>query len=184
MYEIVTMRSKIKLPAKYLESNDRDKYLIEAINKEISGKVIDNRLLGIACIKINEIGKGEIFMGEPDAYYETTFDILAFQPNLKEVYRGQVVDINETFAMVNIGPVDGAIHISQVMDDFAEYDNGAFVGRKSKETIKTGDTVLASITAISTKTGLKIGMTMRSIGLGKLESKKKKEVEKEKKESK
>lgn len=175
MYEVVTIRTRVRLPAKYVESENKNKYLMDSINKEISGTIIDNRLLGIACIGIREVGKGEIFINNPYVYYDVVFDILAMNPQLKEVYRGQIVDLNETYATVNIGPVDGIVHISQVMDDFAEFESNAYVGRKTKQTIKIGDTVLASITSISTKIGMKIAMTMRSPGLGKMESKKKEE---------
>ncbi len=175
MYELVTMRMKVRLDPRHITDKNKMPVLKEEINKMLSGKIIDNRMIGISCIEIKEVGEGEVLIGDGGAYYDVTFDMLAFQPILKEVYRGQVVDITEIGAMVNIGPIDGFAHISQVMDDFAEYQNGTFVGRNSKQTLKVGDTVLAAITSISVKDEMKIGLTMRSPGLGKIEGKAKKE---------
>ncbi len=172
------MKMKVRLDPRYLTEKNKEAILKEEINKELSGKVIDNRMLGISCTEIKEIGEGEVIMGDGGAYYDVTFDMLAFQPVIKEVYRGQIVDVSEIGATVNIGPIDGFAHISQVMDDFAEYQNGAFVGRNSKQTLKVGDTVLAAITSISIKDEMKIGLTMRSPGLGKIEGKAKKETKK------
>ena len=86
--------------------------------------------------------------------------------------------MSEIGAVVNIGPVDGLVHISQTMDDFVDFSKNTLTGRRTKSTVKAGDTVLASVIAVSTKGIMKVGLTMRSAGLGKLGAKKRETVKK------
>jgi DNA-directed RNA polymerase subunit E' len=67
-----------------------------------------------------------------------------------------------------MGPMDGLVHISQLMDDYVSYDgkNGLFLGKETKRTLKKGDKVRARIISISMNEQHKIGLTMRQIGLG------------------
>ena len=61
------------------------------------------------------------------------------------------------------------------MDDFVDFTRNALVGRKTKTSLKVGDSVLTNTIAISTRGMMKIGLTMRSPGLGKQGGKKKEE---------
>jgi DNA-directed RNA polymerase subunit E' len=74
------------------------------------------------------------------------------------------------------------IHISQTMDDFVSFSKtNLLVGKASKRSLKKGDLCLARIVAISHKgEGVKIGLTMRQPGLGKIEWFKEEKVKKEK----
>ena len=84
-----------------------------------------------------------------------------------------------------MGPMDGLVHVSQVTDDYINYDSkrGALLGKESKKTLEEGDKVRARIVALSLKgkssKETKIGLTMRQPGLGKDEW-----IEKEKKKTK
>jgi DNA-directed RNA polymerase subunit E' len=68
------------------------------------------------------------------------------------------------------------------MDDFVSFSkSNALLGKASKRNLKQGDLCLARIVAISHKGGdLKIGLTMRQPGLGKLEWIKEDEMKKQK----
>jgi len=88
---------------------------------------------------------------------------------------GEVVDVVEFGIFVRLGPLDGLVHISQIMDDYVSYDpkNEMMVGRDTGKIIKKGDIVRARIIAVSLretkKRGSKIALTMRQPGLGKIE---------------
>ena len=105
---------------------------------------------------------------------------MIFKPELQEVVFGKVTDITNFGAFVNMGPIEGMVHISQTMDDFVSFSkSGALIGKDSKRTLKLNDKCKARIIAISFKdvTTPKIGLTMRQPGLGALqylEDKKKK----------
>ena len=88
------------------------------------------------------------------------------------IVEGKVAEITEFGCFVNIGPIAGLVHISQVMDDFVSYSkSGVLQGKKTKRSLKVGDMVRARVVAISLKSlqTAKIGLTMRQPGLGKLE---------------
>ena len=72
---------------------------------------------------------------------------------------------------MDLGVMKGMIHISQTMDDFVSFSKtNVLLGKRNKRTLKKGDLCLARIVAISHKgETLKIGLTMRQPGLGKLE---------------
>jgi len=148
----------------------------EAIKKELE-KTYANHIspeLGfvISIHKILEIGEGIIIPGDGAAYYDTSFSLLAFKPDLQELFFGRISEITSFGAFMNLGPIDGMIHISQTMDDFVSFSKGnVLTGRNSKRSLRKGDLCLARIIAVSYKDPLdpKIGITMRQPGLGKLE---------------
>ena len=174
MYEIVTLRDKIRVEPKSLGKNYK-----EAINTLIKqnyvGKVIEDKMLLVGLISIESVEDGLIIPNDASIYYDTTFKMLAFVPLLHETTKGQISNISEIGAIINIGPIDGLAHISQAMDDFVDFTRNALVGRKTKTSLKVGDSVLTNTIAISTRGMMKIGLTMRSPGLGKQGGKKKEE---------
>jgi DNA-directed RNA polymerase subunit E' len=94
---------------------------------------------------------------------------------MQEIVEGSVVEIVEFGAFVEIGPLDGLLHISQITDEYISYDEkGAkLVTKDTSRTLGEGDKVRARIVAISLNErdpgDSKIGLTMRQPGLGKLE---------------
>ena len=78
-------------------------------------------------------------------------------------------------AFVRFGPLDGLLHISQVMDDRVDVDEEGqrLIGKDSKRDLRIGDRVRTRIVAVSLNERApresKIGLTMRQPALGKLE---------------
>ena len=86
-----------------------------------------------------------------------------------------VVAILKFGAFVRFGPLDGLLHISQVMDDRVDIDetNQRLVGKDSGRYLAVGDIVRARVVSIDLNEknpqDSKIGLTMRQPGLGKLQ---------------
>ena len=188
MYRTVTVEERIRVPPEKL-SMDVQEAVRESIADQLEG-VIDHRLgVILAVISVDNVGEGKIIAGDPGVHYNTTFKILTFKPELHELTYGEVIDNTEFGSFIRIGPMDGLVHISQLIDDFVSYDskNAVFLGKETKRTLKEGDKVRARIIAVSFgKEENKIGLTMRQSGLGSLvwlEEKKRKTkvVKKEKK---
>jgi len=189
MYRILTIKTKIKVPPTKFGMS-----LKQAI-KESVADIYENRLdknfgMGLCVVKINEIGEGKICAGDPSIHYPVTFDLLVFKPELHEVLVGDVIDNTEFGAFVRMGPMDGLVHVSQLMNDYVSYDykNSIFLGRESRKTLKEGDPVRVRVISISMAPGKenKIGLTMRQPNLGSLawieeEKRKAKKATKEKK---
>ena len=146
--------------------------VLRAVKQKYDGLIDQNLGVIIDVSQVKQIGEGVIIPGDGASYYETTFELLSFQPELHEAVVGKIKDIADFGAFITLGPIDGMIHVSQTMDDFVSFaKDKTLSGRDSKRTLKVGDTCRARVIAVSFKdvTNPKIGLTMRQPGLGKLE---------------
>ncbi len=135
----------------------------EYYDKEV-GKVV-------SIVEIIQVGEGVIIPGDGAAYYKSTFEVLAWKPELQELVYGKIAEITNFGAFMEVGALRGMIHISQTMDDYVSFsDAGSLSGKSSGRVLKAEDLCLARIVAISHKGDEpKIGLTMRQPGLGKIE---------------
>ncbi len=161
MYKLLEIEGKVRVPPE-LFGKDISKAVENAIRKRYEG-VFDKKIgLIIDVVKVLKIGEGSIFPGDGAIYYDVSFEILVYQPMLHEVVNGKVVQITENLAFIRVGPIDGTVHKSQIMDDYVTYSkSGVFQGKETKYVLKKGDKVRCRIIGISTKDGLKVGLTMR-----------------------
>lgn len=147
----------------------------EAVKKQLEkdySDYVDEELgVVIAVLDVVRVGEGILIPGDPAAYYDSTFRFLVYKPELQELVYGQISQITNFGAFVNIGALEAMIHISQTMDDYVSFSkSGALIGRNTKRALKKGDLCIARIIAISYKSlPPKIGLTMRQPGLGKIE---------------
>ena len=125
----------------------------------------------VSVLDVLKVKEGIIIPGDGAAYYESTFKLIVFKPELQELVYGIVEEITNFGAFMSMGPIRGMIHISQTMDDFVSYsDTGVLTGKDGKKTLMQKDKCIARIVAISYKgEDPKIGLTMRQPGLGKLD---------------
>ena len=128
------------------------------------GKVVE-------VVEVLSVGEGVIIPGDGAAYYNSTFKLLIWKPELQELVYGVISEITDFGAFVDLGVMRGMIHISQTMDDYVSFSKtGSLLGKSTKRSLKQKDLCVARIVAISHKGDApKIGLTMRQPGLGKLE---------------
>jgi DNA-directed RNA polymerase subunit E' len=159
---------------------------LEAIEKQLDEIYEDfySKEFGkvIKVIKVLEVGKGVIIPGDGAAYYKSRFKLIVWKPELQELVYGEISEITSFGAFINLGVMRGMIHISQTMNDFVSFSKAnSLLGKESKRSLKEGDLCLARIVALSHKgEELKIGLTMRQPGLGKLEWIKEDNIKKQK----
>jgi DNA-directed RNA polymerase subunit E' len=165
---MVTVEDKIRVPPEKL-GTDVKKAIKSAISDQLEG-IVNSRLgVILSVMSIDKVGEGRITPGDPGVYYNCEFNLLTFKPEIHEIVYGEVIDNTEFGSFIRMGPMDGLIHISQLMDDFVSFDNknSLFLGKESKRTLKEGDLVRARVIAVSFGRGEnKIGLTMRQPGLG------------------
>jgi len=174
LYLISKIEDTVRVPPTLFDE-PLEEIAFELLNENYVG-MIDKKLgLMVTVKEIEEIGIGRVIMGDGAAYYNVTFTALFFKPELQEIVEGEVIEITEFGAFVRMGPMDGLVHVSQVTDDYINYDSkrGALLGKESKKTLEEGDKVRARIVALSLKgkssKETKIGLTMRQPGLGRPE---------------
>ena len=173
MFYVYTVRDTVRVPPSKL-SGDLKKAVLEELKEVYEGTVDEDMGVIIAVTDVKEVGEGKIIWGDGGVYVDTVFDVLTFLPLLNEVVDGFITDITEFGAFARIGPLDGLIHVSQIMDDFVRYDPSvpAFIGKESNRTLRIGDMVRARIVTVALRESIadtKVGLTMRQPGLGKWE---------------
>jgi len=171
-----------------LFKTDTKKAISKELTKKFENFVSQELGLVIGVTEILGIREGIIVPGDGAAYYDTTYKILTFKPEMQEILLGHISDITEFGAFMDIGPIDGMIHVSQTMDDYVTFSKtNVLAGKETKKVLKVGDKCRARIVAVSYKdiSNPKIGLTMRQPALGNLnwikeELKQEKEAEKAK----
>lgn len=180
MYRIMTLEDVIRVPPEKFIMKSR-----ESITQALADKydcLLDPRIgVVLTIISVEKISEGKILPEDPGVHYPVIFKALVFRPELNELAFGEVVDNTEFGAFVRVGPLDGLVHISQLMDDYVSFDNrnSLFLGKETKRTLKEGDLVRGRIISISWEEGNKIGLTMRQPLLGSIqwiEAEKKKQL--------
>ena len=171
MFYKIELKDHIRVPPN-LFNLPLEEAVIKRIKTKYSGFISKEIGIVIDVAGMKTIGEGIIIAGDGASYYDVMFELLTFRPEMQEVIAGKIKDIAEFGAFINIGPIDGMIHISQTMDDFVSFSKDKSLGGKeSKRSLKIGDICRARIIAISFKDVLnpKLGLTMRQQGLGRVD---------------
>ncbi|MEK6849421.1 MAG: DNA-directed RNA polymerase [Nanoarchaeota archaeon] len=171
MFYKTQIKDHIRVAPKHF-ANDVNDAVIKAVREKYAGFIDEEIGFVIDVLDVQQVGEGVIIPGDGAAYYETTFELVTFKPEMHEIIVGKIKDIADFGAFITMGPVDGMIHVSQTMDDFVTFAKDKVLsGRDSKRALKVGDECRARVIAVSFKDPMnpKIGLTMRQAGLGKLE---------------
>ncbi|MDP7180479.1 MAG: DNA-directed RNA polymerase [Candidatus Woesearchaeota archaeon] len=171
MFYKLEVKDHIRVPPDLFDLQ-LDDAVIKRIKKKYDGHISQDLGIVIDVSSVDTIGEGVIIPGDGASYYDVSFELLTFKPELHEVVVGKIKDIADFGAFINIGPIEGMIHISQTMDDFVSFSKDkTLTGKESKKSLKVGDVCRARIIAVSFKdpTNPKLGLTMRQQGLGKLD---------------
>jgi len=191
VYSIVKIRDVVRVPPKALSENINE--VVLKVAKEIYEGVVDEDLgVVVAVVNAECVGDGKVIPGDGGIYFDVNLSFLIYKPVLQEVVEGYTTELTEFGAFIRTGPIEGLIHVSQIMDDYINYDPKAhcYIGKETNKRLKLGDNVLARVVTVSLKNSVansRVGYTMRQLGLGKKEWLKidlKKKEKKEKKEKK
>ncbi|MHA1409400.1 MAG: DNA-directed RNA polymerase [Candidatus Odinarchaeia archaeon] len=173
MYKLITVKDTIRIPPSRFKE-DIEQVALELLREEHEGIMTHDLGFTIAVVKVLDIGIGKLIPGDGATYHDVIFQVLAFKPELQQIIEGEVVEVVDFGVFIRLGPLDGLCHVSQVTDDFINYDakRSALLGKESGRALSIGDHVRAKIIAMSLRGGSrsgKIGLTMRQPYLGKVE---------------
>lgn len=181
MYAVLRIRDSVRIPPSKFNRPLKEAAL-EELKAKYEGMLIHVEkekspslygiIIAILEAKVNELGT--LIPGDGASYHEVVFDVLAFIPFIKEIVECEVASITKSGLYGNLGPIDGFIHISQVSEERVTFDTarGSLLLEESRRYIERGDIVRARIynpPGILPGKGIRINMTMRQPGLGKLE---------------
>jgi DNA-directed RNA polymerase subunit E' len=169
MYKILEVEDIVRVPPSKFRLK-AEEAMKSSLEDRWEGMMERSAGIILSVVSVEGVGEGKIIPGDGAIYYPVRFSVLSYSPDMYEIVKGSVIDVTEFGVFIRSGPLDGMIHVSQIMDDFVSYDakNSVFSGRDSGRILKEGDTVRARIISISMgrETKYKIGLTTRQPGLG------------------
>ncbi len=174
MYVIASKEDVVRVPPNLL-GEDFHKLAARLTQESFQNKVEDDGSYTVLVRNIEPEGDGRIIHGDGAIYQKVQFETLMFRPTLHEIVEGTVCEVMKFGAFVRFGPLDGLLHISQIMDDRidVDVDGRRLLGKDTKRELRIGDSVRARIVSLSINERnpreSKIGLTMRQPGLGKIE---------------
>ena len=171
MFYAVEVKDFIRVPPSEF-ARELDLAVVSQVKEKYSGFISKELGYVIDVIDLKGVQDGVIIPGDGAAFYKATFELLVYTPDLQEVVYGKIRDITDFGAFLNVGPVEGMVHIGQTMNDFVSFSKEkSLAGKETKRALKVGDLCYGRVVAVSFKdiTNPKIGITMRQAGLGKAE---------------
>lgn len=174
VYQIVEMEDTVRIPPNEL-GEDQDAVARELVHRSFEGRLNKKYGFTLLATDIERIGEGRVIHGDGAVYQRVKFNALTFKPEVGEVVEGTVCEVVEFGAFVRFGPLDGLLHMSQIMNDYLNVDlgNERLTGKETGRWLGLGDKVRARLVTVSlnelSPRESKIGLTMRQPGLGKIE---------------
>src|SRR3989338_5766877 len=132
MFYEIELKSHIRVPPNLFDLNTEEAVL-KQLNEQFEGYI--SKDIGIVIAS-----EGIIIPGDGAAYYNTIFKLFTYKPEVQEIMLGKISDVTDFGAFIDIGSIDGMVHISQTMDDFVSYNkSNVLTGKESKKVLKSGD---------------------------------------------
>lgn len=174
MYWLAEIEDTVRIPPDEL-SEDPDEVVQELVWRTFEGRLSKERGFLVMATDVERLGPGRVIHGDGGVYQRVRFKALTFKPEVSELVEGKVCEVAEFGAFLRFGPLDGLLHMSQILNDYLNVDMGnqRLVGKESDRTLGVGDKVRARLVTVSLNESSpresRIGLTMRQDGLGKFE---------------
>ena len=151
MFYETTIKTHVRVPPALLNKKKKDA-VSECLSENFENLLSKDIGIIFAVTEVVSVNDGIVIPGDGASYYETEAKVLTYKPELQEVVWGKIRDITDFGAFIDIGPIDGMIHVSQAMDDFVSFSkSNVLSGKESNRVLKVGDLCRARIIALSYK---------------------------------
>lgn len=173
MFKVFGVKDVVAISPKDLKPKlDIDKVVLSILREKYEEKFIQEIGYVVCVISAKPSPFGVIVSRSGFLYNEVEFEFLAWSPTIKEVVEAEVADVRDFGVFLQIGPIEGLVHISQIIDDYVSYDKkgNRIVAKKTKRILSKNDPVRARITSVSytpSSMNIRLGFTMRQPFLGK-----------------
>ncbi len=171
MFYKVKLKDYVDLSPDLFEGNLNES-VKEQLTRNYNDKTVEDLGLIISVISVDNVGDGFKLPEDSSRHYVVEFTVMTYKPELHEVIEGDVTSVTNFGIFVNLGVIEGLVHLSQTMADQVSFSKtGMIQGSQTGQSLKVGDVVRASVVAVSFRDlrNVKIGLTMRQPGLGSLE---------------
>jgi DNA-directed RNA polymerase subunit RpoE len=172
MFYLAKLKTTERISPNQLDENIEN-LLLNILKEKYEGKCYSDLGNLLYIFKISNIEGGDICYGNGDVLFDVEFEALIQTFTQNETVICVAHELSNFGIFANTGCFKGLIHISQIFDGRAVFDQSDMKIKKenSNEEIVQGDILRAKITGVSIYNNVmnsKIHMTMRQPGLGKL----------------
>ena len=137
MFYKVKLKDHVRVPPTLFGIEVKEA-VVQRLKRKYEGYISKDFGMVIDIAGIEQINDGVIIPGDGASYYDSTFEVLTFKPELQEVVLGRIRDIADFGAFISLGPIEGMIHISQSMDDFVSFSKDkVLMGKDTKKDQKS-----------------------------------------------
>lgn len=173
MYMVYRVRDVVRIPPSMF-GLPLEEAALRVLTERYVGTVHPDMGVIVAVFNVKVSEEGRILPGDGATYHDSEYEVLALKPQVKEVVEGVVTNAQQYGAWVSLGPAEGLVHISQMMDEHVRFDpqRRAFIGERTRRIIEVGDVVRARVISVSLTAfpgKPRIQLTMRQPYLGKPE---------------
>jgi len=172
LYYISTIKSTLRVPPSRFSENLSD-ILLELARDSLEERIYDKIGFIVAVLEAGTVDEGHLIPGDAGAFYECDFKILSYIPERGEVIEGEVIELIDFGAFIRVSTIDALCHVSQMANDFFSYNSGQeiLIGKQdSSLTVRRDDVVRGRIVVVGMqRNAIRVGVTMRQNGLGKME---------------
>ncbi len=174
LYVVYRVRDVVRIPPS-LFGLPLEEAALRVLTERYVGFVHPDMGIIVAVFDVDVDPEGRLLPGDGATYHDSEYSVLAFKPRVKEVVEGVVVNAQQYGIWVNLGPIEGFAHITQLMDDRVIFDQQrkAMIGEKTRKIVEIGNVVRARVVSVSMPTEPtlrpRIQLTLRQPYLGRPE---------------
>lgn len=171
IYYVSKIRSTLRVPPQRFDE-DLGQILLELARDSLEERIFDDLGFIVAVLEAGGVEIGRLIPGDAGAFYDAEFTVLNYIPERGEVIEGQVIELIDFGAFIRVSTIDALCHVSQMANDFFSFNRGqdVLIGKQTNLTIRQDDVVRGRIVVVGMqRNAIRVGVTMRQTGLGKLE---------------
>lgn len=107
MFYLIDVEAKTSLSPEQLDpTKNANELLLKALRDKLEGQVLKDIGLVVAVVSCSVSGEGMIPPRSPEIYFNTEIQMICFRPLEGEIIEGEIVNVTETGAFVNLGSID------------------------------------------------------------------------------
>lgn len=173
MYTLEVREDTIRIPAEYIrEGQSLSQHVDRLAHQAFEGKFDDDDNFVLVTYDHEMVGRGKIIHGDGAIYQRVRFKAILFKLSSNEIVEGGVSEVLEFGAFLLLGPIEGLLHKSQILEEpiNINLNERIITGSRSGTAIKQGDRLRARVVTLSLNQhdprSSKIGLTCKQPGLG------------------
>ncbi len=155
MFYLLDVQAKTSLSPEQLDPNkNADELLLKTLRQSLEGVVLEDIGLVVAVISCRVKGEGLIPPRSPDIFFNTEIELVCFRPLEGEILEGEIVNVTETGAFVNIGSLDGFWPRNRISNKRLRFNvkRGTLEDRDSEVVVKRKDKVRVEVNTVEIRT--------------------------------